>query len=257
MTSSISDRSHESSNPQQNTSIYPESGGRHEDMASSSSPAHEAVFHQWNDTLTQNYTNAHPGAQRAEDSLYRNPLYRAAQQNPDDVFRPGGKLETSTALNNRTRPDPGFLLSRHQTGLPSMYTSMTTSLPATKEISQFLRRDNVFVTDPQPHGRDLNGLAYNRNTAPAPGIGNALQNAVPYPVSDQAFRQHEVSVPGSIPTESVRGSIPVDQTTGRLNFSEFRKNEHYKSPEDYRHESDDVDQQTLQDSGLANPLSRR
>lgn len=104
-----------------------------------------------------------------------------------------------------------------------MYTSMTTSLPATKEISQFLRRDNVFVTDPQPHGRDLNALAYNRNTAPAPGIGNALQNVVPYPVSDEAFRQHEVSVPGSVPTESVRGSIPVDQTTGRLNFPSLER----------------------------------
>ncbi len=254
-------------------SIYPESGGGHEDVEGPTSPTHEAAFHQWNDTLTQNYNAAHPGTQNAEASLSRYPLYRAAQQNPNDVFRPGGRLETSTTLGNRTKPDPSFLLSRHQTGLPSHYTSMTTSLPATQELSKAFRRDHVYVTDPQPHGRYLNGLAYSPETAPRPGTGNALADAVRYPVTDEAFRQHEVSVPGSIPTESIRGSVPVDQATGNLDFSELKKNRYYKSPADHQREagggqaassvglssegsSDSLSQQVLRDSGLSDPLRR-
>lgn len=62
-----------------------------------------------------------------------------------------------------------------------------------------------------------------------------------------------------------RGSIPVDQTTGRLNSSDFRKNDYYKSPDDYQREfnststssSESLSQQALEDSGLANPLSHR
>ena len=198
--------------------IYPQSGGTHGDVGSSTSPAHEAAFHQWNDALTQQFTAAHPGVNSAGGSMLRYPLYRASQQNPADVFRPDGALQPSTVLNGRaTGKTPTFSLSKHQTGLPSQYTSMTTSLPATQDISQFLRRDNVFVTDPQPQGRYLNGRA-DANLTPA------------------AFNQQEVSVPGSIPTASVRGSIPVNQTTGELDFSGLRKNDYYQSPESYRKE---------------------
>ena len=247
MMSSIrsSSSSSSSSGLQQDTSkIYPQSGGRFSDLTSRESPAHEAAFHRWNDVLTQKYTEAHAGTHSPEASLNCYPLYRAAQQNPDDVFRPGGRLETSTTLNNRmaqpgrTEQHGSFSLSKHQSGLPSQYTSMTTSLAATQDISQFLRRDNVFVTDPQPNGRYLNGLAYNSNTASPPTRANALEDAVLYPVSEQAFKQQEVSVPGSIPTESVRGSVPINRVTGELDFAGLRKNEYYKSPADYKHEFD-------------------
>lgn len=212
--------------------IYPQSGGSHGNVhsgssgsvssgssgsvSSSASPDHEAAFHQWNDALTQQFTAAHPGVNNPDGSMLRYPLYRASQQNPADVFRPDGALQPSTVLNGRTGRAT-FDLSKHQMGLPSQYTSMTTSLPATQDISQFLRRDNVFVTDPQPNGLYLNGRP-NANLTPG------------------AFNQQEVSVPGSIPSASVRGSIPVNQTTGELDFSGLRKNEHYQSPEGYRQE---------------------
>ena len=187
---------------------------------------------------------------------------------------PGGKLETSTALGNRTQPIPSFLLSRHQTGLPRNYASMTTSLRAMQELLKVFRRDHVYVTDPQPHGRYLNGLACSPETAPHPGRGNTLADAVRYPVSDEAFKQHEVSVSGSIPTESRRGAVPVDHATGNLDFFKLTRNQYYKSPADYQREaggggqasssvgvsnegsSNSLTQQVLKDSGLSNPLRR-
>ncbi len=189
--------------------------------ASGAQPNHEAAFHQWNDGLTQQFTAAHPGVNSSGGSMLRYPLYRASQQKPADVFQPGGALQPSSVLNGRAK-NATFDLSKHQTGLPSQYTSMTTSLPATQGISQFLRRDNVFVTDPQPQGRYLNGRP-NANLTPG------------------AFNQHEVSVPGSIPTASVRGSIPVNQTTGELDYSGLRKNDHYQPPESYRREYADAE----------------
>lgn len=78
MTPSVASFSNEGTNSHQNADIYPENGGRFGDVGSSSLPAHEAVFHQWNNILTQNYTNAHPGVQCAQASLSRYPLYRLA-----------------------------------------------------------------------------------------------------------------------------------------------------------------------------------
>jgi len=116
---------------------------------------HEAAFHQWNDALSQKFTESHPAAESPNGGLLRNPLYRTTQQKPDDVFQPDGKLEA--------RAGKHFQLSKHQFGLRSQYTSMTTSLPAATGVAKWSKGDNVFITDPQPHGRYLNGLGYDQS----------------------------------------------------------------------------------------------
>ena len=256
--------------------VYPESGGGHGDVESSASPAHEAAFHQWNDALTQNYNAAHPNAQfqgppearTPTASMSRYPLYRTSQQNPDDVFRPGGALESRTASVNPNDPRAGWDLSRHQMAVPSRYTSMTTSLPAAQELSTAFKGNHVFVTDPQPHGRYINDHSSTDEVAHE-NTGNALADAVPFRGTDQALRQHEVAVPGSVPTSAVRGAVPVDPSTGQLNFAGLRTNPHYEPPAvphggagggsvglSGGSSSDSLSQQVMRDSGLSDPLRR-
>ena len=217
--------------------IYPESGGGHEDVDSSASPAHEAAFHRWNDALTQNYNAAHtnaqfqgaPDARTPVASMSRYPLYRTSQQNPDDVLRPGGELQSRTASVNPNDTRSGWDLSRHQMGMPSQYVAMTTSLPAAQELSRPFRGNHVFATDPQPHGRYLNDHS-STDAAPQGGTGNALTDAVPFRGTEEALRQHEVAVPGSVPTPAVRGVVPVNLSTGQLEFAHLRTDPHYQAP---------------------------
>lgn len=271
MMSSIRGRLGGNTKPQEQAGIYPESAGTHRDLEASASPVHEALFHQWNDAHTQNYIDAHPLAQKAGASLSSYTLFRATRQRPADILKPGGKLESRTTSTNPTNPRASYSLSKHQAGLPSKYVSMTTSLPAAIELARAFKATHIVITNPQPHGRSLNDHAYSSETAPWPGSGNALADAVPFPSTEEIMRQHEVAVPGSISTESVRGLLPVNQDTGKPDYSGSKKNEHYKSPRDYLREteesssatglsktssSESLSSQTLLDTGALNPLKR-
>ena len=244
-------------------SIYPESGGAHGNVQDSGLPAQEAAFHQWNDALTQNYNAAYPkpqfqdppNTQAPRASMSRYPLYRTSQQNPDDVFQPGGKLQSRTAAVNPNHPRRTWDLSRHQVGLPSHYTSMTTSLPAAQDLSTAFRGNHVFVTDPQPHGRYMNHQS-SAGEGPHGNTGNALADAAPFRGTEQALAQHEVAVPGNVPTSDVRGAVPVDPSTGQLDFAGLKKNPYYEPPASSGNRSDLLSQQVLQDSGLSHPLRR-
>ena len=72
-----------------------------------------------------------------------------------------------------------------------------------------------------------------------------------------------------MPTSAVRGAVPVDPSTGQLNFAGLRTNLHYEPPAvphggagggsvglSGGSSSDSLSQQVMRDSGLSDPLRR-
>lgn len=229
-------------------------------VTSQSSRNHESDFHEWNNNLQQNYEAAHqplPGQRRQTLNDY--PLYRASGQNTEEVFQRHGQLLTSSQLatdqpaGNRTYR----LVPQQERNAPSHYSSMTTSLPAAEQFAGQFNRPNVYVTDPQPHGRYMNGQRYDTSRDERGRVhqtasrardrvgsefsdGYALRRAQDYPVAPGHARQEQVSVPGSIPSRSIRGVIPYDPGRSQLDYSQSRVNEHYVPPQNYAEHEDSI-----------------
>lgn len=229
---------------------------------------HESEFQDWNNGLQQNYEAAHqPASGQQRQSLNNYPLYRASRQDPDTAFHRHGHLLTSSQLataeagqsvGGRTYS----LVPQQERNAPSHYSSMTTSLPVAEQFAGQFNRPHVYVTDPQPHGRYMNGQRYDSSREDRGGIhqtasrardrvgsefseGYASRRAQSYPVRPGYALQQQVSVPGSIPSRSVRGAVPFDRDRNQLDYSQSRVNEHYVPPRDYEayedsdHSSDD------------------
>ena len=244
------------------------------------SPDHQADFNQWNNALQQQYEAGQQQTRPAQEqnandgqrqTLNNYPLYRASAQDPDNVFQRDGRLLTSSQLAASDGLPTGRefrtfnLVKQQEVNAPSHYSSMTTSLPAAEQFSGLFNRPNVYVTDPQPHGRYMNGQRYDtsrsdRNPAHQTASrfkdrlgsrasdGYALKRAQSYPVPTAYMQQQQVSVPGSIPSRSIRAVIPYDQNQGKLDYSQARVNEHYVSSEQYaQHEAESNESSSLPD----------
>lgn len=214
----------------------------------------EADFNSEQQTLNDQF-NADRDKPNDPTKLSSYHLFRASRQTPETVFRPEGELQSSTEFKRGLGglPEgmpPTFNLQAHQTGRPSHYSSTTTSAESAAEFADDFSRKDVYVTDPQPHGRYLNGLGFKD---PIPEVEKGLPGkmaagmkkgiaklskktvpATPYSVPEGLRRQNEVSVPGSIPTESVRGVLQYDGANQRLDYENYSRNPEYKSLQQYK-----------------------
>jgi hypothetical protein len=191
----------------------------------------EQDFHTWNNNLSNHYAsylNNLPGNTDSGSAHF--PLYRAAMETPSEIFQERGELKSSTQLKKEAfdrmgrplNPDETqhFSLARHQVGKGTAYTSMTRSLPFAAEFAGTEGRPYVYITDPQPHGRDLNAVNLSRGKR----MGEEEDDN-----EEGYMKEQEVSVPGSIHSSEIRGAIPINDN-GEPDFTGLMKNPHYKSP---------------------------
>jgi len=185
-------------------------------------------FHSWNDNLSTAYT-----AYAGELPSTKYPLYRAANQVPNEVFQEHGHLKSSTQLELEAGGDvsdeaQNFSLEKHQAGEGSVYTSTTRDLNFASEFAGEQFRQWIYVMDPQPHGRDTNAANLARIEH---GINTEHSSQNPAsPIHDNYLLEQEVAVPGPIHSSEIRGAIPVDEETNKPNFEKLVKNPLYKSP---------------------------
>jgi hypothetical protein len=202
----------------------------------------EKKFNAWNDRLTADYVKRSPDP---NDPRAKYVLYRAAKEHPKDVFKKGGKLEIPPG----TQTDPferggrtdttmakDFSLERHVTdtsrGTGTAYISTTRDLQVASNFAAAHGRSHVYVMDPLPQGRDVNAVKSGWAERDVP---TATSNPGPSMVPVQYYiDEQEVSVPGTIPTHSIRGAIPVKTEraggtdSATLNYEKLIRNDWYK-----------------------------
>jgi hypothetical protein len=191
-------------------------------------PFHESPgaqeFHSWNDDHSNKYAS-YMGAISNDPwsaAAARRPLYRAALEHPKEIFQENGQLKSSTQQKKEafgwTKDEDetkNFSLAKHQIGSGTAYTSTTRDMQFASDFADMEHRPWIYVTDPQPHGRDLNAVNVARGKR----------------MDDEDFLdEQEVSVPGSIHSSEIRGAVPMDEETGKPDFTKLVKNPFYKSP---------------------------
>ncbi|MCQ8239696.1 scabin-related ADP-ribosyltransferase [Rhizosaccharibacter radicis] len=164
-------------------------------------------FERWNSQLDAAYKQEHPGTRPGGDHR----LYRAAVEEPSDVFRPGGRLQPS-AHGTEHHDDRTFSVLEHQNGAPSHFTSTTRDLSAAEQIgSDGALREWVYVMDPHPNGRDVNAVR----------AANGQASLKPNFLDEQ-----EVSIPGPIHAEDIRGALPLRD--GSVDYAGLVRNPVYR-----------------------------
>jgi hypothetical protein len=146
------------------------------------------------------------------------PLFRTARVRPADVFKKGGVL--SPTGGDRWRHGASFSLRSHQkNSYESSYTS--TSRDVRIAVAHGKSGYFLYIIDPQPHGRDQN--AFNVSM----GNENAFKDF---------SNEQEVSVPGEIKTEDIRGAVKVivGETQHGVNLRKIIENPYYVSQIDRR-----------------------
>lgn len=174
-----------------------------------------ADYEKWEDDTTKEYVREITADKTIPPELMglSSPLYRATKVSPDRVFTKNGVLPPT----NKNWQTGSFSLSNHQdSSAGSVYTSFTRDLEGAINRN---RDGYVYIADPQFHGRDQN--ANNANNDDMTGLESRLP-------------ENEVSVPGPIPTEDVRGALKVTART--VAYDALIKNPHYVSQPSRRSE---------------------